>query len=394
MSVLPTRLPMVRRIVLPVTTGLLLCGVAAVPAGAGTDVSAVAAYASITTETYATSPVTNTLPSSRSFSTAGGWIDVTRAYSDPVAKIGPYIKLVFHNLAVGVSGSDPGGVVHVRGASYGTNCNTSNPMTSGVDVIVNVACWQTYNSAQVFTPFTVNYTRGITESGGLATARADGFMPVGQVVTPVTQTNSAAGKITVMHNTTGRYTVDVSGPGAGGTPALTGVGGGNSRCGMLNLGTSVGSAIRFFVQCVNASTGLDKDAHFNFTYAVGTNLLGEYHQVSASYGYIPATAFPSFGDQPALIQFDRIYGDKAGKVTFDKQSTVDLVRLTFGHQGEGMGNPQFTITPIGSMASCVPWGDPITFTNAGHVELRLWVQCNTTVGDPPFAFFVQQWVRQ
>jgi hypothetical protein len=367
----------------------MMCGVVAVPADAGTDVSAVAAYASVTTETYAISPTTSTLPSSRSFSTAGGTTEVTRA--------GGYMKVVFHKLAAGVSGSDAGGIVHVRSASYVANCNTSIPLASGGDVVIYVDCWQTGgsgNGSLTYTPFTINYTRGIAEAGGLATARADGFMPVGQVVTPVAQTNSAGGTVKVTHAATGRYTVDVTGPGPGGTPALTGAGSGNSQCGMLNLGTSVGSAIRFFVRCVNASTGVDKDAHFNFTYAVGTNLLGTQNQVSASYGYIPATAFPSYGDKPALIQFDRIYGDTTGKVTFDKQSTADMVRLTFGHQGEGLGNPQFTITPIGSMASCVPLGDPITFTNAGHVDLRLWVQCNVKSSDPPFAFFVQQWVLQ
>lgn len=393
MSRLANRRRWSRQVLLGASAGLVLCGL--VPNTAEAANAAAAAYASITSEVYPINPTTNTLPTSRSFSTSGSPTEVTRTAPGQM-------KVVFHGLAAGVSGSDAGGVVHVRSSSYTYNCNAGTPLASAGDVIVTVMCWQLSDGSgggwPQLTPFTINYTRGITESGALATARVDGFQPLGQQFTPVTQTNSAGGTIKVIRGATGHYTVDVTGPGAGGAPAVTGTGSANSRCAMLNLGTGLGSAIRFYVRCVDASTGLDKNSHFNFTYAAGTNLLGELNQMSAAYAYIPHVMPLSNTLQPAPSGplFNRIGTDTTGKITFARPG-VDALRIRFGHQGDkGLNNPQFTITPIGSMAHCVPWPgmDPELIYNSGHWDVQLWVQCDVSIGDPPLAFFIQQWVRQ
>jgi hypothetical protein len=370
---------------LGVVAGLIVVSGAAVPAQAAAG-GTVAGYATITDEM--SSPGEHQLPSSRVFSTSGGGASVHRL------GVGIY-EVRFHNLAVD---NDPwyvGGVVHARSlVANGPTCDVTIPWVNYWAVWVDIHCRQAYGpptGGYVDTPFTVSYTNGVAETGGLAFARVDGTTPLGATAIPAIKGSSVPGQITSLRYSTGRYIVDMPTLGTKRTVAVTGTiwtfpaTVGFARCNLANNGQTFSSGItRFAISCVGPD-GVNKDTNFNITYADGVNLLGKLNQVSEAYGYIPANS-PNGSDQVAALQYDKIYG-VSGVVKFHKNGGSHVV--VFGRQGIGIGNPVVIVTPVDSNAYCYVAGTNV-LQNGGWWDLVAFVNCtNGTTG-----FFAQAWMEE
>lgn len=254
-------------------------------------------------------------------------------------------------------------LAHATGSAGGlrVTCVPGLPRRVGADLRVTVFCdSDPTNKIPVpgsgLAPFSVSYTDGHAEEGGLVVMATDpdnpkAFKPaLNTSVSPSRQASSVGGKVHFTRTGTGTYRVSLPKLKAGAASHIHVSASSRGTTCALSGATSTTSTEKAVVVCNDVFTGKKKNAGFSLAYARGTSVLGSKNAVSDAHASVPlmtsdATVTPK-------VQRDRIYGDTSGKIKVTRRSKGTYT-VTLGRQGQGLpGSGASVITANKSTASC------------------------------------------
>ncbi|GIH07181.1 hypothetical protein Rhe02_52480 [Rhizocola hellebori] len=248
------------------------------------------------------------------------------------------------------------GVVHVRAREDLAYCAPSGfAFAQSGDVRVTVDCVDIVAPhAKRDAIFTVNYTNGSTDEGGLSVARVNGSATGSSIAF---ERSSVAGTITSTRTATGKYTVDMPLLNTGKAPAfaVTATKLFGPVCVIDAPSSVVSGKRRALVHCFDPATQQDLDSSFNISYAEGANLLGAVSQFSAAYLSVPVISDFNVEHTPSA-QYNRIDdGFAAGTHTVtrmtDGRYRVKLANQGAAHNGAPLASAAIA-TAVGTLVRC------------------------------------------
>jgi hypothetical protein len=296
------------------------------------------------------------------------------------------------------AGGVAAGVVHARAVGAHGSCSSDdledvNGAGNTKALLIGVECVDDLgNEADL--PFTVEYTRGGTQSGELVTARVGPEVapePGVAILLPDAESSVGGPQVEVIHSVPGDYRFELPTlPGAG-AKSLTvspmagfhGRARGGATCSIEDTALIAGGeAIRVHVVCrtpgdAPGPDGESADPGVAITYAKDVNPLGISSTLSTAYLTMPKTTAP-VTVLDASHAHDEIFGQTSGKVTVLRQNTgtyrVDLPKQQNGHRPETA-----IVTAQGGNAAC---SADASVTIAGTDAQSMRVTCRTIAGQP------------